>query len=107
MAVKYRGGELPREFCMLMDNFEFSKAFDFAWEKVQGLNRQIDEEKPWSLAKNGETEKLRECMLSLIRGIIEVNKMLAIFIPGAAEKIDAIFTDPIEPPEEPLFPKTK
>ena len=107
LAAKYRGGELPREFCMLMDNFEFNKAFDFAWEKVQGLNRQIDEEKPWSLAKNGETEKLRECMLSLIRGIIEVNKMLAIFIPGAAEKIDAIFTDPIEPPEEPLFPKTK
>lgn len=99
--------ELPNEYRELMDKFEFSKAFDFAWEKVQGLNGRIDEEKPWSLAKNGEIEKLQKCMRELIVGLLVANKMISPFLPGTAEKITAIFTDPIVPPEEPLFPKNR
>ena len=44
----------------LMNKFEFSKAFDYVWEKVQDLNKRIDEEKPWNLAKTNEIEKLDE-----------------------------------------------
>ena len=99
--------ELPEEYRELMDKFEFSNAFDFAWEKIQGLNSKIDEEKPWSLAKNGETEKLEECMRGLILGLLEANKMISPFLPEVAEKISGIFTDPIVPPKEPLFPKNK
>lgn len=98
---------LPDEYCELMDKFEFSKAFDYVWGKIQGLNRKIDEEKPWSLAKNGETEKLNACMTGLIHGLLEANEMLKPFLPDAAEKISAVFTDPIEPPKTPLFVKSK
>ena len=97
---------LPREYCELMEKFEFSKAFDFVWEKIQGLNRKIDEEKPWSLAKNGETEKLKECLRGLIAELLEANQMLMPFLPNATEKIETIFVDPIVPPETPLFPKS-
>lgn len=97
---------LPAEYCELMDNFEFNKAFDFAWEKVQGINRKIDEEKPWMLAKSGETEKLNTCMRALIIELLSVNQMLEPFLPTATEKIKAIFEkEPIAPPEVPLFPK--
>ena len=48
------------EYAELMDKFEFSKAFDYVWEKVQDLNKRIDEEKPWNLAKTNEIEKLDE-----------------------------------------------
>lgn len=98
--------QLPDEYCELMDKFEYSKAFDCVWNKIQGLNRKIDEEKPWSLAKNGKTEELNSCMVGLIYGLLEVNEMLRPFLPDAAEKIAAVFTDPIEP-GEPLFPKSK
>ncbi|MDO4611746.1 MAG: methionine--tRNA ligase [Candidatus Saccharibacteria bacterium] len=97
--------ELSAGYCELMDNFEFSKAFDFVWEKVQGLNRKIDEEKPWSLVKTGETEKLNLVMKELIVELLNVSEMLKPFIPDTAEKIDEIFTDPIAPPETPLFVK--
>ena len=96
---------LPEEYCRLMEQFEFSKAFDFAWEKVQDLNGKIDEEKPWSLAKNGEVEKLQKCMKELILGLLVANRMISPFLPGTAEKITAVFTNPIMPPETPLFPK--
>ena len=99
--------KLPEAYCDLMNKFEFSRAFDFAWEKVQELNSKIDEEKPWSLAKNNETEKFQSCMTSLILGLLSVNKMISPFLPGTSEKIATIFKDPIVPPEEPLFPKNK
>lgn len=99
--------ELTPEYCELMERFEFNKAFDYVWEKVQGINREIDEEKPWMLAKNGEVEKLNKCMKKMILDLLAVNLMLSPFIPDASEKIKAIFTDPIVPPEIPLFVKNR
>ena len=98
--------ELPAGYKQLMNDFEFSKAFDCVWDKVQNINRRVDEEKPWSLAKNGEDEKLKKCLTDLITELLTVNMMLAPFLPTASEKIKVIFTNPIEPPEQPLFPKS-
>ena len=93
------------EYTKLMDKFEFSRAFDYIWEKVQNINKRIDDEKPWILAKNGETEKLQECLKSLIVSLLNVNYMLSPFIPDTTEKIFEIFAGEIKPPAKPLFPK--
>ena len=97
--------ELSDDYCALMNHFEFAKAFDYVWSKFQDLNRRIDEEKPWSLAKNGQTEQLNNCMTSLIEGLLSANRMLEPFLPSAAHKISTIFTGDITPPKTPLFPK--
>ncbi len=97
--------EMTVEYQDLMNNFEFSKAFDFVWEKVQEINREIDEEKPWVLAKNGEEEKLEACLRKLMAELLNVNYMLEPFIPGAAKKISEVFVGEVEAPKVPLFPK--
>lgn len=97
--------ELDAEYCELMDKFQYSKAFDYVWEKVQKINREIDEQKPWALAKDGETEALKQCLRGLIVELLNANYMLKPFIPQTSEKIAAVFSDPIVPPETPLFPK--
>lgn len=97
--------ELPDEYCDLMERYEFAKAFDYVWVKIQELNRRIDEEKPWSLAKNGETDKLEACLKSLIGDLLVANKMISPFLPETSARIDEIFTGIIEPPKTPLFPK--
>lgn len=97
---------LDPEYVKLMDNFEFNKAFDLVWRKVQDLNKSIDEEKPWELAKNGETAKLEQVLGRLVSGLLEVAFLLAPFLPDASAKITAIFTaTEIVPPATPLFPK--
>ena len=97
---------LSAEFCELMDKFEFNRALDYVWSKIQALNKQIDESKPWELAKNGETERAASVLQALERGIIEVAQYLQIFLPETAAKITEIFTKTeILPPKEPLFPK--
>lgn len=97
---------LHENYCELMDDFEFTKAFDYAWEKVQAINKRIDDEKPWELAKNGETEKLAETLNSMVDDLLAVNILLTPFLPTATGKIKAIFeAEEIVPPATPLFPK--
>lgn len=97
--------KFSEEYAKLMDKYEFSKAFDFVWEKVQGLNKKIDDEKPWILAKNGETEKLKDCLVGLINGLLEAAYELSPFIPDTTDRIYEIFAGEIKPPETSLFPK--
>lgn len=106
VKIKLIDSELDDEFTKLMDKFEFSKALDYVWEKVQDINKRIDEEKPWALAKNGETEKLEDVLNELANSLVSVNKMLSPFLPATSEKIANVFEeDEITPPKEPLFPK--
>lgn len=97
--------KLSPDYTDLMDKFEFSKAFDYVWEKVQAINKKIDDTKPWELAKKGEKEKLGECLQDLIGDLMNANYMLQPFLPNAALKISDIFADKIQPPKTPLFPK--
>ena len=93
------------EYKELMEKYEFSKVFDYVWGKIQGLNRMIDEEKPWVLAKNGETKKLNTCLKKLINELLAANLMLAPFLPATSDKIKEIFDGQVIPPATPLFPK--
>lgn len=99
-------GELDPEYCKLMDEFESTKAFSFVWQRVQDLNKQIDEQKPWELAKAGDTIKLEQVLSSLVQGLLNVSLHLSPFLPDTAKKISDIFTNQeILPPTTPLFPK--
>jgi methionyl-tRNA synthetase len=96
--------DLP-EFDERMRKYEFNFAFEILWKQIMDLNKRIDEEKPWALAKT-DPEKAKEVLVSLIKSLLDINKRLAIFIPDTAEQIEAIFTaEQITPPETPLFPK--
>ena len=97
--------EIPEQYTNFMENFEFSKAFDFVWDKVQNINRMVDDEKPWMLAKAGEIEKLSECLNKLGNELAMAATLLVPFLPETAEKILDIFDGTVTPPEAPLFPK--
>lgn len=97
--------QISEEYDEIMRRFEFSHGFDYVWEKIQGLNKKIDEEKPWVLAKNGETEKLNKCLIEMMLELRQVAVELSPFIPMTSERILKIFEGDVHPPESPLFPK--
>lgn len=99
--------ELEPEYLSLMGNFEFSKAFDYVWTKVQDINKAIDIAKPWELAKRGETAEVEQVLSGLVAQLLHVAKLLQPFLPETAVNIEEIFTTPevILPPKTPLFPK--
>lgn len=93
------------EFDAKMDAYEFNFAFDLLWKQIGDLNKRIDAEKPWALAKT-DPEKAKEILASLVDELLTVNERLAIFIPSTAMQIEGIFTsEVIQPPATPLFPK--
>ena len=95
-----------KEYIELMDALQFSKALDYVWDKIQTINKQIDETKPWELAKKGETKKLEQTLQSLISDLVNANNMLSPFLPHASKMINDVFlAKEIAPPKTPLFPK--
>lgn len=97
--------EISKEYQDLMNEFRFKDAFDFAWDKVQNINKKIDDKKPWVLAKENKEKELSEVLKELVTDITEVNKLLSPFLPETSDKIAKIFVNEIMPPETPLFPK--
>lgn len=98
------------EYFNFMDNFEFTKAFAYVWQKVQAINKAIDEQKPWELAKQGRTAEVQQVLAALVRQLDDVNHLLAPLIPNASEQIQLILhpvspDQTIVPPKTPLFPK--
>ena len=91
----------------LMDSFKFSHAFEYAWGQLQDINRAIDESKPWQLAKSDDKSELIQVMQQLISDLLQANYLLTPFLPTIATQVTDIFTGEINPPNVPLFPKTK
>lgn len=68
--------------------FEYSKALEVIWKFISRLNKYIDENMPWSLAKD-ETRKLRlaKVMNILCEGLYKIAFMISPFMPDSAKKI--------------------
>lgn len=93
------------EYAELMDQFEFTNAINKAWGMIQDVNRHIEEQKPWQLAKTNP-EQAKACLTGLVEELLVANHHLKPFLP-VAETVESIFTGSgqILPPETPLFPK--
>lgn len=97
--------EMSGEYRELMDKYEYARAFDLVWEKIQKINQDIDIEKPWVLAKENKTEELGRVLNKLTRDLLTANYELEPFLPETSKRIKEVFKKPVHPPETPLFPK--
>ncbi len=95
------------EYDKIMDEFYFSHAFDYTWSKIQDLNKEIDEKKPWELNKFPERhDELVSVLTDLATKLLQAAYLLGPFLPETAAAIKNIFTaEKILPPATPLFPK--
>jgi methionyl-tRNA synthetase len=71
-----------------LNNLAFNKALASLWELVSGLNKYIDDNAPWALAKD-EAKKgaLGSVLYTVLDGIRLVSLLLYPFIPDTAAKI--------------------
>jgi methionyl-tRNA synthetase len=70
-----------------MESFDLKKALELIWEVLDSGNRYVEDEKPWALAKAGETEKLNEVLYVLLEGLRQASWMLHPFIPETCQKM--------------------
>jgi len=106
MTTKYFGGVVPaavpesadaelaqlavdamQNFVTLFGATQFSKGLDALWELVRGLNKYLDVMAPWTLFKEGRTERLGTVMAHTLGGLRKVAVALLPVMPEAAEKL--------------------
>jgi methionyl-tRNA synthetase len=89
-----------------LENCRFDRALDEVWEQVRGLNQYIDEQKPWEINKQGDSEHLKEILAYQVSCLLEIAELLLPFLPETALKIQKVFADGvIRPIEGTLFPR--
>ncbi|MBO4769379.1 MAG: methionine--tRNA ligase [Clostridia bacterium] len=70
-----------------MDTYHIAEACDTVFSLFRRANKYIDETTPWTLAKNGETDRLSDVIYNLLETIRLGAVMLEPFMPATSEKI--------------------
>ena len=103
MIVKYRGGRIPdseetvsldseaqkcqAEYVSQMDRYLLHNGAQAAWDLVAAANGFIEEMAPWSLAKEGNDEKLDVVLAALARCLCRVTILASPFLPTRVEQV--------------------
>src|SRR5680860_419694 len=69
-----------------MDEVDLSGALDSIWDLVRRLNRYVEEQAPWKMAKSGDDVALDRTLWDLAEGIRLLAVVLHPFIPAATEE---------------------
>lgn len=87
----------------LMSEFKVADVLVKIWSEIAVANREIDEKKPWELAKSN-TDEFEKVIRSLLFRIRNIAFQLRPFLPSTSEKIEtALKTGKVEP----LFQRIK
>jgi methionyl-tRNA synthetase len=139
MIARYRAGRIPDadadptlaadfegladEVCALLDRAEITQALDRIWQRVRRLNRYVEEQAPWKLARDeAEAGRLDSVLRSLADGLRAVTVLLHAYMPETTQRLlDALAQDGLDladarygtaatgvtvtPLDPPLFPK--
>jgi methionyl-tRNA synthetase len=72
----------------LLDGVELSSALDEIWVRVRRLNRYVEEQAPWQLAKDPErAEDLDRVLRTLAEGLRVVSVLLHPYLPTSTSKL--------------------
>jgi methionyl-tRNA synthetase len=111
MIVRYRDGVLPpgdvdsalrddfaglrERVCECIDRAELTLALEEIWERVRRLNRYVEEQAPWQLAKDdARAEQLDVVLRTLAEGLRSVTVLLAPYLPASTERLLAALGAP-------------
>ena len=103
MVVKYRDGAVPAgealdlgedfdglagEVAARIDRGELTQALEAIWVRVRRLNRYVEEQAPWKLAKDpARQEQLDVALATLVEGLRTVTVLLAAYLPATAARL--------------------
>jgi methionyl-tRNA synthetase len=87
--------ELAAEFDDLLeavttriDEVELTAALDEIWRRIKRLNRYVQDQQPWKLAKDpAETERVDQVLYTLAEGLRVVSVLLHAFMPVKVEQL--------------------
>jgi methionyl-tRNA synthetase len=92
----------PEEFSDAIEKFEFNKALEYAWSRIQALDLKITETAPFKVVKT-DLEKGKAIITELVVELAQIDVMLEPIIQSSAHKIWLAIKENKKP--ENLFPR--
>jgi methionyl-tRNA synthetase len=89
------------EYFEIYEEFDLKKVMDYIWEKIQGLDRRVQEEEPFKVIKVDE-EKGKEMIKNLVLDLYQIARMLNPVMPETNVKLKKLIRDN-KKPETALF----
>ncbi|MGH3024748.1 MAG: methionine--tRNA ligase [Gaiellaceae bacterium] len=81
-------GRIQAEVARRFDVFDLTGALEVVWELVRALNRHVEQNAPWELAKDeGRAGDLDRVLYELADGLRAVAVALAAYVPETSERI--------------------
>ncbi len=74
-------------YIQLFENVRFAHGLDALWELVRALNKYVDSEAPWTLAKQGNMERLTSVMYTLLECLRKIAVAIWPVMPQAAHTL--------------------
>ena len=72
----------------MLDLGEISQALEAVWERVRRLNRYVEEQAPWRLARDPDQARaLDSCLAALAEGLRVVTVLLAPYVPDTVQRL--------------------
>src|SRR3954449_6768747 len=104
MVGRYRDGVVPKadppaeliaefdsladEVCGAMDRTEISAALESIWKRVRALNRFVQEQEPWKMAKDeSASDRLDQVLYGLAEGLRVAGVLLLSILPEKADRL--------------------
>ena len=87
-------------FVQLFGELRFSQALDALWTAVRAMNKYVDEQAPWTLAKNGDTERLGTVIRTLLENMYKVAYLIWPVMPASSATMQAQLGRPQGPLSE-------
>jgi len=69
------------------DNLQFSAGLEKTWTLVNVLNKMIEDDKPWALAKGGDTAGLATHLTTLLTGLWYVANLVEPCMPTVSDRL--------------------
>ena len=87
-------------FVQLFGELRFSQALEALWTAIRAMNKYVDEQAPWTLAKNGDTERLGTVLRTLLENMYKVAYLIWPVMPASSATMQAQLGRPQGPLSE-------
>ncbi|HEY9722282.1 MAG TPA: class I tRNA ligase family protein, partial [Oscillatoriaceae cyanobacterium] len=85
--LRDKAAETRRAVETHMTTLELQETLEAIWGLIDAVNKYIDTQAPWALAKNGETEKLGGVLFGVLETLRIATVLTSPFIPELANKL--------------------
>ncbi|WP_298068419.1 methionine--tRNA ligase [uncultured Mailhella sp.] len=82
-------------YVQLFGDMRFSQALDALWTPIRAMNKYVDEQAPWTLAKAGQTERLGCVLRTLLENMYKVAYLLWPIMPTASATLQSQLGRPL------------